>query len=758
VELCLKQPQTRLSEFKLDEALEHKVQANRTREQKRITIAATFTAEPIEQTISFWMEKLDIASKIEFAPYNQVFQQLLDHSSLLSRNRNGINILLIRFEDWMGFENTSVGKYLLDDNTRAGIERNVQDLVHALQSAAKNFAAPYIVCLCPSSPSVQANVECAALFERLENQIASKLAKMSGVYFVRCEGVTAAYQVSDYYDSYGDEIGHIPFTPLYFAALGTAVARQIYALYWPPSKVIVLDCDGTLWKGVCGEDGAFGVEIDPARLEFQEFIIAQYNAGRLICLCSKNNEEDVLGVFRVRTEMPIRLDHLIAWRINWRSKSHNLISLAEELQLGLDSFIFIDDDPIECAEMKANCPEVLTLQLPKDPENIPKFLNHVWALDQRKTTEEDKKRTSLYKQYISREQLRKESISLEGFIAELDLEIRISEMKPHQLPRVSQLVQRTNQFNFTTLRRSESDIQHLCRSEGCECMVVEVKDRFGDYGLVGVILFFVEQSVISIDTFLLSCRALGRGVEYRMLAELGNIALDRGIDHIHIKFFSTDRNQPALDFLRNVQVKFNQPMPNNHFFKFPADFAATLTYSPGTTQSNGLNPTTDESTIPKSTTLNGRRLAPMWVSQITTELYDAKRILDALNAGSRDKQRNAQTNITTPRTPIEEKLAGIWEELLGIEQVGINDDFFDLGGHSLLATQLISRVREAFGVEVPISAIFTDTFTIENLAVIVERCQIEAADSREVDEILTALDRMTDDEVAALLAGRLERQ
>jgi FkbH-like protein len=753
MERCLQRPQTKLSEFKLGEELEGKVRENKTREKQIITIAATFTAEPIEQSISFWMEKLNIPSRIEFAPYNQVFQQLLDPLSLLRRSKNGINILLIRFEDWMIFEDNPVKKYLLEDNTRTRIELNVRDILHILQFAVKASATPYLVCLCPSSPAIEADISCAALFKKLENQIALDLAEVSGIYFVRCAEPTAVYQVSDYYDSYGDQIGHIPFTTSYFAALGTFIARQVYALHRPPLKVIVLDCDGTLWKGVCGEDGAFGIEIDPAHMALQKFIIAQYNAGRLICLCSKNNEEDVLEVFNHRTEMPIGLEHLVAWRINWQAKSQNLISLAEQLQLGLDSFIFIDDDPVECAEIEAKCPEVLTLQLPEDSENIPRFLNHIWALDRPKATEEDKKRTSFYRANISREHFRKDPNSLGRFISELNLEIQISEMKPQQLPRVFQLIQRTNQFNFTTIRRSESEIQQLCQSEELECLVVEVKDRFGNYGLVGTILFFVEQNVINVDTFLLSCRALGRGVEVRMLAELGNIALDRSIDHIHITLFPTARNQPALDFLQSVGVKFNQPAPNSYFFKFPAEFAATLTYNPETPQSNSLNPALVEPARPKSTTFTDRQLTPMQVSQVTTGLYNAERILDALNAKRRGKQRNAQTSLDALRTPTEEKLASIWGDLLGVGQVSIHDDFFDLGGHSLLATQLLSRVREAFGVEVPISSLFTDKITIKNIAVIVERCQIELADSTEVAEIITELDQMTDEEITALLAA-----
>ncbi|MFM7794421.1 MAG: HAD-IIIC family phosphatase, partial [Microcystis panniformis] len=201
--------------------------------------------------------------------------------------------------------------------------------------------------------------------------------------------------VENYYDPYGEELGNIPYTLAFFAALGTILARKILALTNSPYKVIVLDCDNTLWHGVCGEDGVKGVKIDAPFRALQEFIIAEQAAGKLICLCSKNQPEDVFAVFEQHPDMLLKVNHLVNWRINWQKKSQNLQSLAEELQLGLDSFIFIDDNPVECGEVRANCPEVLTLQLPEDCNHIPRFLEHIWAFDKLKTTQEDRQRTNL---------------------------------------------------------------------------------------------------------------------------------------------------------------------------------------------------------------------------------------------------------------------------------------------------------------------------------------------------------------------------
>src|SRR5207244_225882 len=200
-----------------------------------------------------------------------------------------------------------------------------------------------------------------------------------------------------------DKLGHIPYTPAFFTALGTMITRRIHSIRRAPHKVIVLDCDHTLWKGVCGEDGPLGVEVDAPRRALQEFMIAQHNAGMVLCLCTKNAEEDVTSVFAQNPGMVLRPEHIVASRVNWQPKSENLKELAREQQLGLDSFIFVDDNPLECAEVQANCPEVLTLQLPGNPDVLPKFLRNLWVLDRGNITKEAGKRTAFYRDNYQRD-------------------------------------------------------------------------------------------------------------------------------------------------------------------------------------------------------------------------------------------------------------------------------------------------------------------------------------------------------------------
>lgn len=674
----------------------------------QIAVSATFTAEPLEESLDFWMKQLGTSATIEFAPYNQVFQQLLDPTSLFAQNRQGVNVILLRFEDWCRDKGEATEAELLQS-----IERNLQELITTLQAAVMRTSTPYVVCLCPDSPTAQANDVWADRSQQWQSKLVTELSSFSSIYLVRPEDLQV-YAVEAYYDPERDKLGHIPFTPLFFTSLGTVIARRIYTIKSTPHKVIVLDCDNTIWKGIVGEDGVMGIEVTPAYRALQEFMIAQQNAGMILCFCSKNNELDVLEVFEKRSDMVLKLDQVVAWRINWLPKSENIRSLAQELNLGLDSFIFIDDNPVECAEVKASCPEVLTLQLPVDGD-IPQFLQHVWAFDRLKVTEEDKQRTTLYKQNLERERFQQQSLSIDNFLAGLELQVDIAEPTPAQLSRVAQLTQRTNQFNFTTIRRSEAEIQQLAQS-GLECRIVEVRDRFGDYGLVGVIIFGTTADALTIDTFLLSCRVLGRGVEHQMLNHLAKAAEERQLSTVQANFIPTKKNLPARNFLESVAAEYQQAAEQGSRFILPVAVAATVAYQPGSVESESASETTSSAKPSKpSVDQSAKSNKTERLGQIATALNQPERIFEAIVAQRQTATRQLEQPYVAPHTDFETRLATLWAELLNLEAVGIQDNYFDLGGTSLLSVELFAQIEKQFNKKLPLTALI-EAPTIEQLA------------------------------------------
>jgi FkbH-like protein len=678
-------------------------------DDRAIAISATFTAEAIQPGLAFWIAELGLDYEIRFAGYAQLFQELFDPAGLFARNRGGFNVALVRLEDWLS----------------AGVDDSARKLLDAVRDAAGRFASPLILAICPPT------AEHAAALQGPLRLLCEGVRDLASVHCIPPGEVTSLYPVAEVHDPDGEELGHLPYTPEFFVALATAVARKIHAIANPPFKVIALDCDDTLWSGICGEDGPGAVAIDGPRRALQEFMAARRREGMLLALCSKNNEEDVVEVFATHPGMPLALTDFAAQRVNWEGKGANLASLAAELELSLESFILVDDNPKECTEAQAAAPQVLALPLPADPAAIPEFLRHVWAFDRPRVTAEDRRRATLYAQRADRTRAQREAGSLEEFLASLQLEVEIATAREDQLPRVAQLTQRTNQMNASCLRRTVPEL----RAAGLECDVVTVRDRFGDYGLTGVLLWHAETAALRVDTFLLSCRALGRGVEHRMIAHLGRIALELKVDTIRIPFVPTQRNRPAALFLHSIAAL------QDGAFVLPAARAAALQYHPASAAP--VAPDTAE--VPAATV--PRRIDYL---KIATELRDPAAVLARLHATTR-RTRPARIPDDPPRTPLERELTELWAALLNVPAIGVHENFFELGGHSLLAVQLLSRVRQIWGVDLSLEVVYSGEFTVAELAKAVELKEIERSGG-EYQDLLRELEGLSDEEVRALLA------
>ena len=582
----------------------------------------------------------------------------------------------------------------------AGLERNVRDLSAALRQFMQQESAPLVLCVAPRAPAAGDDAELKAALDAAEERLLADAGTIANVHTIRSSALRERYPVTDYSDPHGHHIGHIPYTTEAYAAIGTALFRAVFSLKRKPFKVIVLDCDQTLWKGVCGEDGPLGIDVSTPHRRLQEFMVAQMKAGLLLCLCSKNNEQDVLDVFDQRTDMVLQREHLVSWRVNWSRKSDNVKSLAEELNLGLDSFIFIDDSPVDCADVRINCPGVLTLQLPPDGESFPTFLDHVWAFDHVHATEEDQHRTRMYQENAEREQWRGRVLSLKDFIEGLELRVEIGEMTDDQLGRVSQLTFRTNQFNFTTVRRTEQDIRTYLARATATCLVVRVVDRFGDYGLVGVLIYEHAADRYKVDTFLLSCRVLGRGVEHTVLADLGQRALAGGKRFVELAYKPTDKNAPVREFIRSL----GEPVGNEETsWTFAAERLARLEYNP------------DEAPVPPPAEHPSNAAASDAVEvrseplqHIADRLTNVHRIASAIDDFRRRQEPPFSETAAeiAPRGTWQRALLDIWRKVMGRPRIGLTDNFFEAGGTSLMAVQVIAMIKKELNRSLSIVTLF----------------------------------------------------
>ncbi|MGM8225006.1 HAD-IIIC family phosphatase [Cellvibrio sp. ARAG 10.3] len=660
-------------------------------QKPKLIISSTFTAEPLADSLQFWLDKVQLDFVLEFAAYNQVFQSLLDPGSSLNQNHDGMNLVLVRYDDWLRFDTDR--SIPAEQRKRAFFA----EFLAALRFSTSMQSSPLILAILPS------HNEHIELHHQLNQELADVVSSLPNVRLLDAASVIQTYPVAHIFDEIADNAGHIPYKPDYFTALGTSLIRKVRSLATLPYKVIVLDCDNTLWQGVVGEVGPQGIVFDEARLKFHNFLIEQSKRGVLLCLASKNIEDDVLAVFNSRADMPLTRENILTWKINWQPKSENLKQLSEELKLGLDSFIFIDDNPVECAEVESALPQVLTIQFPQEAEEINHLCYSIWDLDIHTVTDEDKQRTAMYKQNLERHQAENQAGSFEDFLSRLELKIDIADMDQDSVERVEQLMQRTNQFNATTRRHTASEMNSKINHENYECKTFHVRDRFGDYGLVGVLFYQVNTDHIRLDSFLLSCRVLGKGVEHHMLNSVAQRAVELGIDTLYLEYDATEKNVPIHIFYKSIPAACWHETEN--YFSLNSTQGASLRFEPSHAEKPRQSRMEDaETTQPKP---QQSTKSPRAMAVIARELNSLDKISAALRETLKGRSPSSKTQPTTiPANELEATLALIYGEILRTEHPNTETSFFDLGGTSLQLIELASRVSEQMEKSIPITTLF----------------------------------------------------
>lgn len=328
------------------------------------------------------------------------------------------------------------------------------------------------------------------------------------------------------------------------------VIPMIKALTGRVKKVLVVDCDNTLWQGIVGEDGKDGIRISQPYRVVQSNIVELNSQGILICLCSKNNPGDVEDVLQNHPDMILGEEHIIIKKVNWTDKASNICSIAEELNLGLSSFVFLDDSPFEVNLVREQLPEVTALQVPGKLREYPLLAGKLHDLFFRfESSLEDGKKTRQYREQLSRESFKKTFSSVEDYLKSLEINLTIEKNKKALLARMAQMTQKTNQFNLTTIRYSEQDVENMLDSENVDIFTLSVKDKFGDSGVTGLAIFKTIGEYNEIDTLLLSCRILGRNIELVFINELIK-TVEKPL--IKSRYVPTPKNMQVCEFYEQV--------------------------------------------------------------------------------------------------------------------------------------------------------------------------------------------------------------
>jgi FkbH-like protein len=530
--------------------------------QCRLAILRSFTVEPLVPLLRAGSLASGIDLTVQVGGFNTYAQEIFNPDSKLHRFSPDIVILATQTRDvapelWHSFTSLSAR----DANAEIGrVTAGFSDWITALRnnSQAHLILHGLETPLFPAHGILDAQTASGqtAAIQTINRQLQQLSAEHRGVYFLDYDAVIAGFGRSRWHDERRWMTTRLPMTVDAFAELTGEWLRFLHPLTGKVCKVLVTDLDNTLWGGLIGEDGLEGIKLGTEYpgadyQSLQRAMLDLHNRGIILAVCSKNNESDALAAIEDHPGMILRPQHFAALRINWHDKAHNIREIAAELNIGLDAVAFLDDNPVECSRVRTELPEVTVIELPKEAKDYAASLRNCAVFERLTLLAEDRERGRHYAEQRQRAELRTRASSIEDFYRTLEQEIEIESVTPMTLARTAQLTQKTNQFNLTTRRYNEQQIAEMAESSTHRVFTARVKDRFGDHGLAGVLIIKAAETrcdVWEIDTFLLSCRVIGRTVETALLVFLAAEAQAQSARQLQGWFLPTRKNTPARNF------------------------------------------------------------------------------------------------------------------------------------------------------------------------------------------------------------------
>jgi len=526
----------------------------------RLGLAASFTAESLVPFVGAELLQMGVSPAVWVAPYNQIFQVCLDPQAAFGADRSPDAIAILwRMEDLLTPE---LEAFASGDRTAlpSALDK-VDELCAAIRALRAAFPGILLVGVPPfpylhhvDTHSLGPRSNLGHFHRKVLSHWHDLVDDLQGLHLLDLDAAQRDFGAGHSIDHRKWYLYKQPYTDAFLMHLAYQLGRLLQLLRKEPKKCLVLDCDNTLWGGVVGEEGVEGLQLGDefpgkAYRDFQKLLLGWRHQGILLTILSKNNPADVWNVFDSHDGMVLTREHISAWRIDWNPKPENLPLIAAELNIGTDSLVFLDDSPFEIEQMRLARPEVTCVLLPEDPALLVETVKRSHLFDRLEITEEDRSRADMIAQERRRIEL-KDRITGPQFLQSLGLHLQVFEPRPEHLSRVTQLLNKTNQFNLTTLRRTQEEVKRLLDAGTFRLFAARVEDRFGDYGLTGLaIVQQVAPAVWYVDTFLLSCRVLGRDIETALLAFVAQEGAALGVRELQARFSPTRKNAPAANFL-----------------------------------------------------------------------------------------------------------------------------------------------------------------------------------------------------------------
>ncbi len=525
----------------------------------KIAFVRSFTVEPAAMMLKASAALYGVDIDLKVGDFNTYAQELLDPSSFLAEFDPKILVIAVQTRDLL----PSVWKHVAT-TSREELERTVEQQLSNLRAWINTFRARSSASVVvhnlempemPNSGILDAQRASGQswLIRRFNDGLQQIAADITGVYVLDYDGLVARNGRLRWHDEQKWLTARMPISADCLPLLAEEYLKFVLPLTGKTCKALVCDLDNTLWGGVIGEDGMTGIKLDneytgAAYTHLQHAILDLYHRGIILAVASKNNHADAIQVFEEHSGMVLKSKHFSALRINWNDKAHSLREIAKELNIGIDSLAFIDDNPVERQRIQAEIPEVTVIDLPADPMKYAATLRACPVFERLTLSEEDRERGRMYAEQRQRTELEQSAGSLEDFYRSLEQVLDMAPADSVSLGRVAQLTQKTNQFNLTTRRCSEADIAAKIADPDWDIYSIRVADKFGDNGIVGVALVHHDGDESEIDTFLLSCRVIGRTVETAIIGSIMQQAKDRGSKTLWGWFLPTAKNAPSADF------------------------------------------------------------------------------------------------------------------------------------------------------------------------------------------------------------------
>ena len=536
--------------------------------QTRIALLSNFTLDGLTETIKVKCGELNVGCDTFYGGYNRYNEEILNNKSNLYSFSPDLCFLILDIRNIFG--DLFYSPYNLSvEKRKEFIQNKVNELVDLAKSFIEKSNSKLVV-----SNFVIPTYSAYGIFENkvdyglqemvfdLNYKLSNAWKNENSIYLYDLNGFVSRFGQNNVFDYKQYFFGDIKISLNYIPFLANDLLGFIKPVLGLNKKCIVLDLDNTLWGGIVGEDGFNGIKLsqnDPigkAFIEFQKYLLSLHERGIILAVNSRNNLEDAMQVIKEHPDMVLREKHFACLKINWNDKVTNLREIAQELNIGTDSILFMDDDNVNRDFMREALPEVLTIELPNDPSSYAQTLMELNEFNVLKITDEDKKRGKMYLQQRERIDFKKSSINFEEYLKQLEIKIHIKKADEFTIPRISQLTLKTNQFNLTTKRYQEEEIMKFSQDKKKIVGCARIEDKFGDYGITGAFVVNKENPEEWVmDTFLLSCRVIGRGVEEGILDYIVNDAKKNNVKRLIGNFIPTKKNKPSESFLPNFGFK-----------------------------------------------------------------------------------------------------------------------------------------------------------------------------------------------------------